>query len=704
MMTSPDDVPVVGDAGYIRQVLMNLCSNAIKFSYEGSTVQLNVKVVPKPPIPAAAATSDTNHPPAHRTTTSATSTHAANMTNLSNTVNATFSNTATTTTSSSPNSSTLFSAFAPDATVNPPLVQLTFEVVDSGRGISQDFLPQLFTPFAQEYNKTKLVVDSTGLGLLICKRLVDAMEGTIQVESEVGKGSKFTVCLLLERTIRPQHMQMRSSSSSAAEQAPSSHALLGMGGLLGNKSFMHSQHQYHPYHQQQQMLFSAGAGMLPYDSYDSDKSLVGVVSHPESLFRRNLERYVTSWPETKFGQLYSWDVREANNNEVVAEILVSRFADKLISDIKDHGRRLDVLLVDHDFLVLQVLYRKLSQELSSKQQMPALIYFTSISNHGYHHRQIEAMQKKNANQNRSLLNIDGSINPATMTTKTTVSSAPLEVILLLHPACCGKIYRAVLKAIKTVEENRYDNLLTPTAEYSGFYLPPSSTLTPTTQPSQPPQPPLVAGVERWESLKLVRSSSANRKIIPVTETPDEPSSVFPFPVLVVEDNALNLKIITTFLSRKKIVFDVAENGQIALDLVTKRMDDAFTQWEEAATVATHLLPFRLILMVFLLVFVAAVNVSSPISSTIYPISRISRISPISRTSPHLTYEGRANAGDGRFREHQAHPRTRDPVEGTLREAPRAVRRCSPRWYLLHDRGHDRPRWSGGRSLCGEIMI
>ena len=72
-----------------------------------------------------------------------------------------------------------------------------FIVEDNGRGISQAFMRDLFQPFKRERNTTKSGVLGTGLGLSVVKSLVDLMEGDIAVESAEGKGSRFTVNLLL---------------------------------------------------------------------------------------------------------------------------------------------------------------------------------------------------------------------------------------------------------------------------------------------------------------------------------------------------------------------------------------------------------------------------------------------------------------------------------------------------------------------------
>jgi CheY-like chemotaxis protein len=66
-------------------------------------------------------------------------------------------------------------------------------VEDNGIGISPEFLPQLFEPFSQEQRPEAANIQGTGLGLSIVKRIVDLMGGTIDVRSEVNKGTAFVV-------------------------------------------------------------------------------------------------------------------------------------------------------------------------------------------------------------------------------------------------------------------------------------------------------------------------------------------------------------------------------------------------------------------------------------------------------------------------------------------------------------------------------
>ena len=68
-------------------------------------------------------------------------------------------------------------------------------VSDTGIGMSREFQKQLFDLFTRERTSTESRVIGTGLGMSIVKRLVDLMGGTIEVESEPGKGSRFIIDL-----------------------------------------------------------------------------------------------------------------------------------------------------------------------------------------------------------------------------------------------------------------------------------------------------------------------------------------------------------------------------------------------------------------------------------------------------------------------------------------------------------------------------
>ena len=76
-------------------------------------------------------------------------------------------------------------------------------VKDNGIGMSQEFVQKIFSPFERERTSTVSRTQGTGLGMAITKNIVDMMGGTIEVQTEQGKGTEFIVCLPLR--IQPKH-------------------------------------------------------------------------------------------------------------------------------------------------------------------------------------------------------------------------------------------------------------------------------------------------------------------------------------------------------------------------------------------------------------------------------------------------------------------------------------------------------------------
>ena len=126
-----ENVPtrLLGDSGRIRQILLNLTGNALKFTHKGK-IQLHVSL--------DSADTQTNG------------------------------------------------------------VTLKFSVTDDGIGISPKDIKRLFQPFTQSDSSTTKKYGGTGLGLVICKRLVETMGGEIGVESTVEVGSTFWFTIPLE--------------------------------------------------------------------------------------------------------------------------------------------------------------------------------------------------------------------------------------------------------------------------------------------------------------------------------------------------------------------------------------------------------------------------------------------------------------------------------------------------------------------------
>lgn len=120
---------LVGDELRIRQVLLNLANNAVKYTGEGGKIHIAVQEV---------------------------------------------------------------SAGAPDQGC------FVFTVDDNGIGISKDYIDFVFVPFSRADEVRRRSIQGTGLGMSIAQGIVEAMQGDIRVESEEGRGSRFTVTLNLK--------------------------------------------------------------------------------------------------------------------------------------------------------------------------------------------------------------------------------------------------------------------------------------------------------------------------------------------------------------------------------------------------------------------------------------------------------------------------------------------------------------------------
>ena len=78
-----------------------------------------------------------------------------------------------------------------------------FSIKDTGIGMSAEFIGHVFDTFAREQSATVSGIQGTGLGMSITKNIVEMMGGMIEVESEEGKGSKFTVTLTVRLASQP---------------------------------------------------------------------------------------------------------------------------------------------------------------------------------------------------------------------------------------------------------------------------------------------------------------------------------------------------------------------------------------------------------------------------------------------------------------------------------------------------------------------
>ena len=101
------------------------------------------------------------------------------------------------------------------------MFEIRFTVADTGIGIPADRLDRLFQSFSQVDASTTRKYGGTGLGLAICRRLAELLGGTIWVESEPGKGSRFSFTIQATRRRRAAGDRDRANAASTARSRSS---------------------------------------------------------------------------------------------------------------------------------------------------------------------------------------------------------------------------------------------------------------------------------------------------------------------------------------------------------------------------------------------------------------------------------------------------------------------------------------------------
>ena len=89
---------------------------------------------------------------------------------------------------------------------------IQFVVEDSGRGMTLEQTQKIFEEYKQNNSDDNRILKGAGLGLAIVKRLVDAMQGSIDVESTLDVGTKFTVQFLFEKTTNTKEQEVKEKS------------------------------------------------------------------------------------------------------------------------------------------------------------------------------------------------------------------------------------------------------------------------------------------------------------------------------------------------------------------------------------------------------------------------------------------------------------------------------------------------------------
>lgn len=90
----------------------------------------------------------------------------------------------------------------------------SFVIKDNGIGVDKDYLPHIFEEFSREHTSTESSVVGAGLGLPIVKSLVEMMNGTIEVQSERGKGTMFSVYLTFPIVDKEHELQEKKKDNS----------------------------------------------------------------------------------------------------------------------------------------------------------------------------------------------------------------------------------------------------------------------------------------------------------------------------------------------------------------------------------------------------------------------------------------------------------------------------------------------------------
>lgn len=101
-----------------------------------------------------------------------------------------------------------FIDFRVSCIINGEICRLIISVEDSGIGIKQENISKLFSKFERLDLDKNITIEGTGLGLAITKKLIELMQGTIVVQSEYGKGSKFTIAIDQRIINKPKEEQV----------------------------------------------------------------------------------------------------------------------------------------------------------------------------------------------------------------------------------------------------------------------------------------------------------------------------------------------------------------------------------------------------------------------------------------------------------------------------------------------------------------
>ncbi|KAM0709729.1 hypothetical protein Q7P35_003769 [Cladosporium inversicolor] len=195
------DMILWGDTHRILQVVINLVSNSLKFTPVGGSVFLRIRVLPE--LPDVGSRRSSMQSRNSKKSRQRSSRHQGSEATLA---------TPRHDAGHAPLKERSFAQFYERPPSPPPGKYLTFEfeVQDSGPGIPEHLLQQIFEPFVQGDLGLSKKYGGTGLGLSICSQLAGLMRGGMSVRSTVGEGSIFTMSIPLRLT----HSRADSNASS----------------------------------------------------------------------------------------------------------------------------------------------------------------------------------------------------------------------------------------------------------------------------------------------------------------------------------------------------------------------------------------------------------------------------------------------------------------------------------------------------------
>ena len=211
------DMILYGDQHRILQVVINLVSNSLKFTPQGGNVTMTIRC-----------TGEAHMSESRKASLASRQSSARNSKNRFRATSSEVGSMSTT----SPNGFATANHINPlekpnafshimlsDRAATPPpgrWLAFEFEVEDTGPGIPEDIHAKIFEPFVQGDLGLSKKYGGTGLGLSICSQLAGLMKGTIDLKSEVGHGSVFTMSIPLK------HLLSRADSTASSQVDPSS--------------------------------------------------------------------------------------------------------------------------------------------------------------------------------------------------------------------------------------------------------------------------------------------------------------------------------------------------------------------------------------------------------------------------------------------------------------------------------------------------